>query len=612
MTDITGISRMLADRAQSVAEYLLPGGIKETSEWRAGSVAGDKGQSLGVHLTGDKAGIWSDFATNEGGDLLDLWCAARRVPLNEALIQAREWLGIERPEFHRDPRPAYTRPPKPDCRKPQGPVYAYLTEDRNIPEEILVRYKIAEAGSSIVFPFLLPGGELAMAKVRPAMAGGKPKPTAAGCEPVLFGWQVVRDDARRMIITEGEIDAMSMAAYSNIPALSVPFGGGGGKKQQWIENDFDRLERFEAIYLALDMDEQGDAAAVEIASRLGRHRCLRVRLPHKDASECLMSGISTAEIRRCLETAENLDPEGLRHPSAYMDNVIRLFWPTEGDHVGYSLPYAALHDKMLFRPAELTLWSGASGSGKSQIISDCIPKWIQEGSRVCVASLEMKPQWTLKRMVKQTAGVDRATEPCIRDCLTWLDAGLLLYEHVGKASISNLLEVFGYARAKYGADQFVVDSLMRLGIAGDDYTGQEKAVYQLVDWCMANNVHVHLVAHSRKGERDAGPPATEDIKGAMEIGANAYNILTIWRDRKHEELIKAAKDDAVRQALEDEKAPVILNVAKQRNGDYEGRVRLWFNQQTYQYHSATDNRLYPRKYLTKPAEQPEIFEDFAS
>jgi len=113
------------------------------------------------------------------------------------------------------------------------------------------------------------------------------------------------------------------------------------------------------------------------------------------------------------------------------------------------------------------------------------------------------------------------------------------------------LEVFDYARAKYGCDQFVIDSLMRLGIDADDYNGQEKGVFQLVDWAIANNVHLHLVAHSRKGSQDRAVPEAEDIKGAMEIGANAFNILSIWRDRKaFESYERAAHTEAARNAVQ--------------------------------------------------------------
>lgn len=598
MTDIIEIKRGLERMAQSVAEYLLPGGRKEGHEWRAGSIHGEAGQSLGVHLSGSKAGVWSDFQTGErGGDLIDLWCAVRRCSLTEALDQAREWLGISRPAPFREPKRSYVRPQRPICVVPQAKVLDYLTVERNIPGHVLNAYRIGERGDEIIFPFLLPGGELAMAKVRKAMAGAHPKPTAADCEPILFGWQAVPDDARSVVITEGEIDALSMAAYG-YPAMSVPFGGGKGAKQQWIENEFERMERFERIYLATDMDKPGDEAAEEIASRLGRHRCFRVALPRKDANECLTAGVAKDEIDRAIAEAAGLDPDGLRRPSSFRDDVSRLFWPQPEDHQGYSMPYGKLRDQVRFRPAEVTLWSGPSGSGKSQILSDCIVDFVRQGSRVCLASLEMKGQMTLKRMCKQTLGVDRPTDSAVTEALEWLDGGLLLWERVGKAGVDALLEVFDYARAKYGCEQFVIDSLMRLGIAADDYSGQEAAAYRLVDWAISNSVHVHLVAHSRKGDRDRGAPETEDIKGAMELGANAFNILTVWRNRRLEDDIRATKDEATRRELM-ERPGVILNVAKQRNGDFEGKVGLWFDQATYRYRATAEEGVWGREYLSR-------------
>lgn len=603
MTDIHAIKRALQSRAQSVAEMLLPGGKREGQEWRAGSTSGDKGQSLGVHLSGDKAGVWADFSTGESGDLLDLWMVARNVTLSEALEQARDYCGMVRPEPAYGEPKSYTRPAKPRCTKPTDKVLDYLREDRNIPSETIDAYRVAADGDTIIFPFLLPSGELALAKARKAEDGAAPKPTAANCEPVLFGWQAVPQDARSIVITEGEIDAMSWHAYGH-PAMSVPFGGGKGAKQQWIENEFDRLERFERIYISTDMDEVGEQAAGEIISRLGRHRCYRVALPLKDANACLQNGITKTQMDQSLATAQSYDPEGLKRADAYFAEVSKLFWPGDAEHLGYTTPYGKLGNKLLFRPAEVTIWTGPSGSGKSQVLSDCCAGWVHQGSRVCIASLEMKPAQTLKRLCKQATGVDRPTEPYLKAVLEWLAPGLLLYEKVGKAGVDSLIEVFDYARAKYGCDQFIIDSLMRLGIASDDYGGQEKAVFRIIDWAVANNVHVHLVAHSRKGEKGAGAPETEDIKGASEIGSNAFNIVSIWRNRDHEDRVKAAKNEADRDQL-NEKPGVILNVAKQRNGDFEGKIGLWFDQETYQYHSSYDRNMWGRRYVTGSYSQEE-------
>lgn len=595
MSDITAIKRSLSMQVQAVAEMLLPGGKRDGQEWRAGSTGGESGKSLGVHLSGDKAGVWSDFSTGESGDLIDLWRAARNLSLTEALDQARQYCGMTRPEPYQAPHTNYERPAKPRCTAPTSKVLGYLREDRNLPDRSIEAYKVAADGDTIIFPYLLPDKTLAMAKARKAEAGASPKPTASNCEPILFGWQAVPDDARQIIITEGEIDAMSWHAYG-YPAMSVPFGGGKGAKQKWIESEYDRLERFERIYISTDMDPVGEEAAVEIINRLGRHRCYRITLPYKDANECLVEGVAPETMDAAMKSAKSYDPDGLRHAVDYIDEVTRLFWPSSDEHVGYRTPYGKLGDKIAFRPAEVTVWTGASGSGKSQIISDCTVHWIDKGSRVCIASLEMKPAQTLKRMCKQAGGVDRPTEQYIRGIVEWLDQGLMIYERVGKAGVEALLAVFDYARAKYGCDQFIIDSLMRLGIAGDDYNGQEKAVFQIIDWAIKSNVHVHLVAHARKGEAGKGVPDTEDVKGAMEIGANAFNILAVWRNRDQEEKLRVAKNDAERKQI-DERPGVILNVAKQRNGDFEGKIGLWFDQDTYQYHSSFDRGMWGRRYV---------------
>ncbi|EJF78881.1 hypothetical protein MCO_00582, partial [Bartonella sp. DB5-6] len=403
---------------------------------------------------------------------------------------------------------------------------------------------------------------------------------------------------RTIVITEGEIDALSLAAYG-YPALSVPFGGGVGGKHNWIENEFDHLEPFETIFLATDMDKPGEEAACEIASRLGRHRCYRVRLPRKDANDCLTAGIDADTIKAAFLSAKSFAPEGLRRASDYKDQVIGLFWPEPEQHLGYTVPYPKLHGKLYFRPAELTLWSGASGAGKSQLLSDCIPHWISQKSRLCLASLEMKGEQSLRRLTKQTGGLEQPTREMIERILHFLDDGLILYEHVGKSSVDTLLDVFDYCRARYGCDQFIIDSLMRLGISSDDYTGQEQAVYKMVDWAVLNAVHIHLVAHARKGGLDKDIPSTEDIKGASEIGANAFNIITIWRNRSLEDKIFTASLKQEKSELA-KRPGVIMNIAKQRSGDFEGKIGLWFDQQTYRYRCSPEHPLTPRRYLERP------------
>lgn len=78
----------------ALCEHLLPNGRREGAEWRCGSVQGEPGKSLGVHLAGAKAGIWADFADGSKGDPLDLIQACLVVDKCGAILWAKDWLGV--------------------------------------------------------------------------------------------------------------------------------------------------------------------------------------------------------------------------------------------------------------------------------------------------------------------------------------------------------------------------------------------------------------------------------------------------------------------------------------------------------------------------------------
>jgi len=591
--EINELKQTLCDRTESVVKMLLPAGIKASGEWKVGSVGGDKGESLSVNLRGAKAGIWADFATGQAGDLIDLWCEVRGQNLSAALEDIRDYLGVEKPTFQKPKRETFTLPQKPACRKPSGEVLEYLI-GRGLTEDTLVAYKIAEQGSNIIFPFLR-DGVLHLAKSR-NIHNGKPKPTESNCRPILFGWQAIPKDSREIIITEGEIDACTMYQYG-FPSVSVPFGGGTGGKHNWIDHDYHYLDRFETIYLCMDMDGPGMDAAQDISDRLGKHRCKIVELPKKDANECLKSGLSTEVIQKCIQDAKYIEPEELVSASDFYNEVHATFHPNETEG-GYTVPWDGFKDKVSFRPNETTLWTGASGAGKSQLLSHAIVHMMDDGAKVCLASLEMTPAQSLKRMVKQAGDVDSPTDEFLKDTLDWMGGKLWIFNLVGKERIDRLLDVFEYARRRYGVDTFVIDSFMRLGIGVDDYKAQDQAIFQLTDWAVTRPVHLHLVAHARKSQDPKAPPVTEDVKGTSEIGSNAFNIISVWRDRNVEENLEAAfiNGDEEEQRKFSSIPGVSITVAKQRNGDYEGKQGVFFDSRNYRYFSKKrDSRRYVNK-----------------
>jgi hypothetical protein len=104
------IAARLGNSVHALVTDLLPGGHREGHEWRCGSVRGETGYSLGVHLVGTKAGVWADFSSGERGDALDLVKAVLHLDTPAALAWSRRWLGLEDGYAELPPR----APPQPE------------------------------------------------------------------------------------------------------------------------------------------------------------------------------------------------------------------------------------------------------------------------------------------------------------------------------------------------------------------------------------------------------------------------------------------------------------------------------------------------------------------
>ncbi len=600
MTTARDIAAMLARDAEAVAKLLLPNGKREGHEWRAGSTDGEAGKSLGVHLTGEKTGVWGDFATGESGDLLDLWAACRSIPLAQAIAEAKAHLGVRDPEFAGHRRQEYRRPERPKCQAPRdgSPVLDYLTRERGLTPDTLAAYRVAERGREIVLPSLRDGDLIAVKYLGLDRPNGKKQVRVEkDTQPCLFGWQAIPDNAREVTITEGEVDAMSMFQLG-APALSVPFGGGSGAKQQWIEHEFQHLERFDTIYLALDADGPGQEATAVIAERLGRERCRVVTMPapHKDANDLLRAGWTPTQARNLLTAARTLDPDELRSAALYADDVVREFYPADEAERGFLPPWRKLHGLLLFRPGEVSVLAGVNGHGKSEIAGHLTLGALSQGERACIASMEFKPVKWLRRLTRQAAAMAVPSEPYIRAIHRWYADRLWVFDVVGTAKADRILDVFAYARRRYGIRLFVIDNLAKCGFAEDDYNGQKRFVDRLTDFAKEHDAHVMLVAHTRKGESEDKPPGKFDVKGTGGISDMTDTLLLCWRNKKREEAIRRAEADGIPAPLEIQEQPgAMLICAKQRNGDDEPRAALWFDRESHQFLSKPDGR--PWRYV---------------
>src|SRR5437588_12487232 len=110
------LAHRLARDAEAVCRHYLSNGRRQGRYWLVGDVANTPGRSLFVRLTGPHygkgaAGKWTDAATGEHGDLLDLISLNLRLnDLHETMDEARSFLALPRSRRPTSPPPSNRTP----------------------------------------------------------------------------------------------------------------------------------------------------------------------------------------------------------------------------------------------------------------------------------------------------------------------------------------------------------------------------------------------------------------------------------------------------------------------------------------------------------------------
>ncbi|MGH7114917.1 MAG: toprim domain-containing protein [Stellaceae bacterium] len=235
------------------------------------------------------------------------------------------------------------------------------------------------AAPCIAFPHVR-RGELINIKFR--ALEGKAFAHIEGAEQILYGLDDIAD-SKTAIIVEGECDKLAAEEAGFCNVVSVPNGAPaavkvgepapGDSKFSYLANCGDEIAGLDRIVLAADDDAPGRALTEELARRLGKERCWRVRWPDagdapcKDANETLLRhGVQV--LRECIENAEPYPIAGLYAAVDFVDEVLSLY--RDGRRRGLSTGWASLDEHMTVRPGEVSIVTGIPNSGKSEFNRD--------------------------------------------------------------------------------------------------------------------------------------------------------------------------------------------------------------------------------------------------
>lgn len=251
-----------------------------------------------------------------------------------------------------------------------------------------------------------------------------------------------------------------------------------------------------------------------------------------------------------------------------VDFIDEIFNRLNGVHKmrGIPLPWGKTHEQIRFRDGEVTMWSGYNGHKKSMLLGYVSLGFIRSEQKVCVISLEMPPAETFVRMFFQATGraENERDADDIDNFFVMTDSRLWLYDHVGNISPDRVYGVMFYAAKELGVKQFIVDSLMKI-IDGEQgvevMNAQKDFVTRLCAIAIELNVHIHFVHHTKKPDNENKPASRYDAKGSGAISDNIHNSIIVWSNKDKE---NTSVPDTV------------MICDKQRNGEFEGQIPLWF------------------------------------
>lgn len=348
----------------------------------------------------------------------------------------------------------------------------------------------------------------------------------------LFG-QHLWNYGKKLVITEGEIDCMTVSQLQGHkwPVVSVPNGANNAKKS--LMQNWDYVNQFDEIILLFDSDDAGQKGARECAEALPIGKCKIGLLPSKDPNQCLLDGQGKAVIDAIFQ-ARDYRPDGIISAA---DLRADICIDDAASSIAY--PYSQLTEITKgLRVGELVTLTAGSGVGKSTLVREIAYDLHMKGEKMGMIMLEESNKRTLLGLVglhlNKNIVVDRslATEEEIIDGFDDLfqdQRNIYLYDHFGSSDVDVICNRIQYMVKAFDVKWIVLDHISIL-VSGLATTDERK----LIDMAMTRlrtivqelDIGLILVSHLRRPEGDRGHEDGSAVRLGQLRGSHAVAQLS--------------------------------------------------------------------------------------
>lgn len=438
-----------------------------------------------------------------------------------------------------DAEQQYTQIPQPKEKiVPAESALAFLN-GRGISRETAERYEItvsAKQPNVLIFPFFNEYGKLEFLKYRDMTYRKGKKRSKEWCveggKPILFGMkQCISYD--RLVITEGQMDSLSVAEAGINNAVSVPMGMNGFT---WLPNCFDWLKKFDCVVVFGDL-EKGHMSLLDTLKQRLHNRVLAVRkedyLGEKDANDILRS-FGAEAVRTAVENAQEPDIGYVKELADVEDVDLNKLPKVK---TGYYEIDSALGGGICF--GQVCLLSGERGKGKSTFMSNIIANALDQDFGTFAYSGELAGYHFKRWLNMQLAGNEHMVEeknkfgdtvytiePEVSKKISeWYRGKAYIYDNEfieGDDEMTSLTEIVREVASRRNVKLICIDNLMTAMDAVTEqsnlYLAQSNFVGALKKIAVRYDVAIILVAHLRKkGRNDIGDVDNDDVAGSGDI-----------------------------------------------------------------------------------------------
>lgn len=421
--------------------------------------------------------------------------------------------------------------------KPEGLIVIESTI-RGLTPETLSRYGCAiTAEGDLYMPYYSITGEVIGAKVR--KKGTKSFRFEGNSDEVtVFGVQTANGD-RHIIVTEGELDAMSASQMTGYPAVSVPHGADSAVKH--CKKCLKFLESFDTIYVVMDADEPGQKAQSKLMElfKPGKARAVTLPMGRKDPNDMLVANQGQL-FKSQLFAGRFFLPVGITTKEDLVQRAVDLYKNTDA-RVGTPTGYAGL-DRLIggWRQGELHTIAAGTGIGKSALSRNLVYRFADRGKAlyipledvVEISSLLFAEMRLGASLVRQNSVDEETLTATLSDVLE----NILIYDQRGSVGVEELIDAIGYVVREHDVSFVVLDHITAMadGLEMDERKALDACIKKLkFDIASALGVTVVVVSHLSRdtSDKEDNVPVLSRLKGASSIAQYSDTVFGVSRKR---------------------------------------------------------------------------------